>query len=1174
MKKRVLSVLLAAFLSASSLSTPAFASDIQIFEESSCEDDDEEVIIFDEESYYDEYADESGEDSFVDMSGGIEYVNEDDIDGEVLPDEDGIIVVDEDDICDVGGEDAENVNDDSYDDEIQDDYESDYSESIDEEAADEDASYEEPEEAAEEASDESTADEAYDDSDSDFAGEETQNEDDFDLVKNAGTFTITYELDGGVNNPANPESYTSTTKTFTLKKATKNGYTFSGWYSDESFTTKVTSIKKGSSGDKILYAKWTANKYTVKFDGNGATRGSMPSMKKREYDSSFDLNLNAFEKKGYTFREWNTKKSGKGDSYGDGANVTNLSAQNGSAVTLYAQWDIVTYDVTYELTDGAVNAEDNPTSFTVTSPSIKLKTPTREGYAFVGWYKDEARTKKITQISKGTAGNLTLYDKWDIIRYTIKFNGNNSTGGKMANIKNCESFVPIDLPANSFERKGYEFTGWNTKADGSGTDIADGATVVNLATKKNETIKLYAQWNMVTYSIDYDPDGGINDENNPVEYTVATKTIKLKKPVKEGYVFKGWYKDPDYNKKITQISKGSAGNLSLYAKWDIVRYSIKFYGNKATGGKMAVMKDCEYFKSYTLLENSFVKSGCEFDCWNTKADGSGKSYEDMAEVMNLTKENGETVKLYAQWKGEVFSITYVLNEGINDPENPEEYYMASPTIKLKDATRQYYTFGGWYSNSELTKKVTEIKSGSVGDITLYAKWKPFNYTVSFNGNGASLGKMDPLKNCISDETYTLTENSFIYPGYEFLGWNTQADGLGSFFADSAQFINLAEENNASIIMYAQWSMKTFSITYNLNGGTNAVGNPTSFTVETATIELKDATHTKYAFGGWYADADFAERIISIPKGSVEDLVLYAKWVKEIKAENYGAKPDDNKDDTDAINDAIQEAAEIAEDEKIYTEVTLGNGVYNIYVDEYSTFAIKMRTNVTLSMDKDTLLSVGNSKVSTDSGVICFHNIKNSGVSGGKLVGNYKYNGNIDVYGVWVKGCRNISISGMDICNNQCDGIYLSVQQVNGPDNVGNNGVYITGCTVHNNARNNICIVDADNVKIKNCDIYNTGDRSPNCGICIEPNLDDMSGDKLCTDILIQDTTIKTGKDKNNWQYRTFYTYNNKGNNKLVAKNVYIKHCTLTGYFGNYNATVYVSKDTVIDGTAEGLVRKD
>ena len=307
------------------------------------------------------------------------------------------------------------------------------------------------------------------------------------------------------------------------------------------------------------------------------------------------------------------------------------------------------------------------------------------------------------------------------LQYKVKFNGNGSASGSM-DTQTITYGSGTKLTANAFKRKGYSFNGWNTKADGSGTSYsnkADGSTLL----EKSGTITLYAQWKKTKYTITYKLNGGTNNSANPDSYKITTSTIKLKDPTRKGYDFAGWYSDKDYTKKVTQIKKGSTGNKTLYAKWTAHKYTIKFDGNGNTSGSMDKLKNRKYGKTYTLTANAYKKKGYTFTGWNTKKDGSGKSYKNKAEVKNLTSKSGGTVTLYAQWKKTKYTITYKLNGGKNNSSNPDSYKITTSTIKLKNPTRKGYKFAGWYSDKKCTKKVTQIKKGSTGNKTLYAKWK-------------------------------------------------------------------------------------------------------------------------------------------------------------------------------------------------------------------------------------------------------------------------------------------------------------------------------------------------------------------------------------------------------------------------------------------------------------------
>ena len=160
-------------------------------------------------------------------------------------------------------------------------------------------------------------------------------------------YSISYELNGGINPADSPAGYTADSAAILLPVPTKSGYVFRGWYEKSDFTgSKIEKIKKGSSGNKKFYAKWTAGSYKVIFDANGGM-GSM-SAQDFVYGTAQTLTANAFSKTGFVFAGWNTQSDASGVNYTDKASVFNLTAESGGTVTLYAVWmlDLPPADVT------------------------------------------------------------------------------------------------------------------------------------------------------------------------------------------------------------------------------------------------------------------------------------------------------------------------------------------------------------------------------------------------------------------------------------------------------------------------------------------------------------------------------------------------------------------------------------------------------------------------------------------------------------------------------------------------------------------------------------------------------------------------------------------------------------------------------------------------------------
>jgi uncharacterized repeat protein (TIGR02543 family) len=264
---------------------------------------------------------------------------------------------------------------------------------------------------------------------------------------------------------------------------TRAGYSFSGWnslangsgtgYSDGStypFTASVT-----------LYAQWTPDpSYTVTFNSNGGA-GTMAA----ETDNlPTALTPNVFTRAGYSFSGWNSLANGSGTGYSDGSTYPFTSS-----ATLYAQWAVTSYTVTFNANGGtgamAAETDNTPTALT---PNAFTQT----GYSFSGWntlaggsgtgYGDGA-TYPFTS-------SVTLYAQWTPdASYTVLFNSNGGTGTMASETDN----VPTALTPNAFTQTGYSFSGWNSLANGSGTGYSDGATYPFTA-----SVTLYAQWTAST----------------------------------------------------------------------------------------------------------------------------------------------------------------------------------------------------------------------------------------------------------------------------------------------------------------------------------------------------------------------------------------------------------------------------------------------------------------------------------------------------------------------------------------------------------------------------------------------------------------------------------------------------------------------------------------------------
>ncbi|MBQ9642225.1 MAG: InlB B-repeat-containing protein [Bacteroidaceae bacterium] len=145
------------------------------------------------------------------------------------------------------------------------------------------------------------------------------------------------------------------------------------------------------------------------------------------------------------------------------------------------------------------------------------------------------------------------------------------------------------LTANAFTRTGYTFAGWNTKADGTGTDYSNGAAITATESSKGP-VTLYAKWTPVNYTISYDLDGGSVASANPTNYTIESDAITLNNPTKDGYTFAGWTGTGlgSATTSVT-IASGSTGNRSYTATYNAIpTYSATWDATDAEKDKWAI----------------------------------------------------------------------------------------------------------------------------------------------------------------------------------------------------------------------------------------------------------------------------------------------------------------------------------------------------------------------------------------------------------------------------------------------------------------------------------------------------------------------------------------------------------------------------------------------------------
>ena len=258
------------------------------------------------------------------------------------------------------------------------------------------------------------------------------------LNATAVKYNITYNLNGGTVSGTNPTQYYVTSNAITLINPTKTGYTFTGWSGTGiSGTSTSVTIAKGSTGDRSYTANWSANTYTVSYDGNKPSNATgyvmnLPAYATWTYDSDATLG-SAPSLTGWTFGGWYKEAACTNLLGNAGQKLTkpNLTSTKGATVKLYAKWTAITYKVTYNGNKPAgapegsevsnVPSDANLTYDSTTSYTFGAAPTFIDGYKFVGWYKEAEGITKVADASEvkskpnlTTTNNatVTLYAKW------------------------------------------------------------------------------------------------------------------------------------------------------------------------------------------------------------------------------------------------------------------------------------------------------------------------------------------------------------------------------------------------------------------------------------------------------------------------------------------------------------------------------------------------------------------------------------------------------------------------------------------------------------------------------------------------------------------------------------------------------------------------------------------
>ncbi len=665
---------------------------------------------------------------------------------------------------------------------------------------------------------------------------------------------------------------------------TRKGYTFKGWTltenSGDATDGKTDGELEVGPRQKDVYATWELNDYTVTFR-------AMPYGKFGESTEDVVIHYNVentftvpenYTRDYYIFNNtWNIVSTDSAD-WSMGVSLApgyTSPARSIGNLVLEPNVTPIQYTVTYN-SDGGSNIEDTSVMAYNIESTHSLPVSTRQGYKLVGWQvvttDDEKWSKDTTYAAgykfTGMHGNVSLKAVWETMTSTVTLNigADESISGNTVLTYAYSSSLALNTPS----KKGYTFKGWRVSAKGDGENtwnigdeylLAAGETGVTLPGGKLGDVTLTPIWEINTYTVNFNSDGGTAYDAKT--FTV-TDSITLPSPEKNGYTFAGWsvpIHDTEYNWTDTvyngnQTLTGMYGSVTLKANWTKTPYTVTFDAN---GGTVTVASLPYDIESGTPNLPTPSKTGYEFDRWVVDSADAQSSWTKGAEYTDaLPAGNYGSMTLKAQWKPVEYTVNF--------SDGTTKTYTIEETFTLPESVKDGYEFVKWTLTStngnwgETGKEYAagEELSGMWGAAVLQAEYTPCSYTVTYLDTDGSQIAAQTFKT--GDE---ITLRDYSKDGYIFRGWTVQSSagnwgGEGSVITDktvAAKYGDVTLEPKLEAIEY--------TVTFLPDGG-DAVPAIT-YTAED-TITMPSTAKYGYDLAGW---------TVETPVGSWTDGEIFA-----------------------------------------------------------------------------------------------------------------------------------------------------------------------------------------------------------------------------------------------------------------------------------------------------------
>jgi len=474
-------------------------------------------------------------------------------------------------------------------------------------------------------------------------------------------------------------------ETVTLKSSANAGYSFEGWYENG---VKISSEPEYTFTmgleERSFYAKWLIH---ISFDLNGG-ESQTPATQIIPKNGKVTQPANP-TRTGYTFSHWSASSPKE--------TPFDFSAEIAFSGTLYANWTINTYTVSFNVNGGSGSVASQTVNYnsTATAPSTN---PTRTGYTFQGWGTSSSATSTVDVTTIAITAAKTYYAVWKINTYTVTV----SKGTGISSVSGGGTYdYGTSVTINATVSTGYTWKNWTGSATTTTKEYTFTLGAGNVSYTANATIN--------SYTVTFNANGGSGGSTQTVNYNAKPTTPTS--PTRTGYTFQGWGTSSSATSTVDVTTVAIKATTTYYAVWKINTYTVTF---NSKGGSSVTAKTTNYNTAITA-PTAPTKTGYTFKHWS-KTDGGSTAYDFSTKVTsNFT--------LYAVWTPINYTITVkAYNEGGTVSGGGSKAYDSSVTVKA--TTNSGYTFLGWYDVNDknvcTTLSYTFVVKGAA---TLTAKWK-------------------------------------------------------------------------------------------------------------------------------------------------------------------------------------------------------------------------------------------------------------------------------------------------------------------------------------------------------------------------------------------------------------------------------------------------------------------